>query len=145
GHLAGRAAGSGARVEVASDLGPDTAQVERDRLAAHLDADADRDVPAERHTIVVHERLGLVHAVRNCAHGSARHALTLLEDESDAVGERLGAVALEEAGDAALPSADRGNLGPEVAHGAVGEPAVGAEDRGELGILMAGFKNLHAG
>src|SRR2546422_9163349 len=102
-------------------------------------------MPAKRHAIVVHERLGLVHTVRDRAHGGTRQALALVEDESDARGERLGAVALEESADAALPGADRRNLSPEVAHGTVGEPTVGADNRGKLGILEASFKNLYEG
>ncbi len=102
-------------------------------------------MPADRHAIVVHKGLNLVHAVRDCAHGCARQALALVEDASDTLFERIGAVTVEELGDAALSGADRRNLGPEITHGAVGEPAVGAHDRREFGVLAAGFKDLHEG
>src|SRR5207237_5575579 len=100
---------------------------------------------AQHHTIIVHERLGLVHAVRDGAHGGACQALALREDELDTLGEGLSAVALEELGDAALPRAYRRNLRPEVAHGTVREPAVGAQDGGEFWVLAAGFEDLHEG
>src|SRR5262249_7896853 len=105
-----------------------------------LHTDAYRDVLAQHHAIVVHEGLGLIHAVWDCAHGGACQALALCEDELDTLGERLGAVALEELGDAALTRSYRRNLHPEVTHGTVWEPAVGAEDGGEFGILAAGFE-----
>src|SRR5262249_48836654 len=113
-HLAGRATGSGTGVKITRDLGTDTAEIERDRIATDLDADTYRDVLAQHHTIVVHKGLGFIHTVGDSVHGGACQALALLEDELNALGERLGTVALEELGEAALPRAYRRNLGPEV-------------------------------
>src|SRR5262245_54151507 len=96
-----------------------------------LNADAHRDMLPEHHAIVVHEGFRLIHAVRDRAHGGACQALTLREDELDAFRKRLGAIACEELGDAPLPSADGGNLRPEVAHGAVGQSTVSADDSRE--------------
>src|SRR4029453_5898007 len=136
-YFAGRATGGGTKVKIARHLGPDAAEIERDRIATHLHADTHWDVLAEYHAIVVHKRLGLIHAVRDRAHGGACQALALREDELNALYEGLGAVALEELGDATLPRAYRCYLRPEAAHSTVREPTVGTEDGGEFGILAA--------
>ena len=119
------------------------AQINGHLVALHFDADFDRHMLAQVDAVVVHERFGFVNPIGNFFHRGARQLLALIEYQPHGLFERLGAVALEQLHQAALARADRGDLRAKIAHGEFRQPAVTANDRRQLAVLLAGFEYLH--
>ncbi len=93
--------------------------------------------------VIIHKRLGLVNAVGDLFHRRARQFLALVEDQPDALFESRHAVAPQQLRQTPLAGTDGGELSAKVAHGEFGQTAVAANDRGELGILLAGLENFN--
>src|SRR6185312_3021928 len=104
-----------------SHLRADTAQVDDHLIAPHLDANFDGHVLADVHAVVVHEGFRFVNAIGNVFYCGTGDLFALVENFLHALLERLNAVALQE----------------------LDEAAIAANDRGELVILAAPFKDLY--
>ena len=128
GDLRRRTTGRHAGVEVADHLRADAAEVDGHLIAVDDDPDVDLNVLAERHRVVVHERLCFVNTVRDLLHGRAGKTFALFGDQLHALPERVVAVAREQLQQAALAGPDRRDLRTKIAHRAIRIAAVGANE-----------------
>ncbi len=90
---------------------------------------------ADGDAVVVHEGFGLVDPVGIVAHAGARRGLALIHDRGDRRQHRVAPVFLDHLEEAALAGPDRGDLGAEIAHRALGQAHIGADDGDQISSL----------
>ena len=142
-HLAARAARRDAGIVEALHLRRHLGEIDRHAVARDRDLDADRHALADVDAVVVHEGFRLIDAVRHLAHPRARQRLALVHDRFDAAEHGVAAVLADHVEEAPLAGLHRRDLGAEVAHGALRQPHVGADDRDQLLVRLAAPVDLH--
>ena len=130
--LRARTPGGLAGVVEAAHLVAHAAQVDGHPVVRDGDLHPDRHAAAGVDAVVVQERLGLVDAVGDRAHALARGRLALVHDGADAAQHGVAAVLRQELEEALLAGAHRRDLRAQVAHRALGDADVHADDPDEV-------------
>ena len=127
GDLRRRATGRQPGVEIADHLRADAAEVDGHLVAVDDDLDADRDVLADRHRVVVHERLRLrKHRPESRARPRGRNVRSVRRSAAMLCRNASLPYRCSSCSQAPLAGPNRRHLRTEVAHRAIRMPAVGA-------------------